>query len=216
MDALVAPHPESVDIVDAWLAYHGVDPSMAVSRSGTGDWISLTIPVQLAEEMLGNKYNVYKHKTTSETIVRTLSYSLPDVLHGHIDVVTPTTYFGTMKTMRATSFLQPEIKPLAEVQDLSSLIPAAVPSSCARTITPACLIALYNTTGYVPKATTSNSLGIAGYLDEYAIHTDLQVQLSCDTNQARGLILMIDFPQEVPVRSRRDRLQSRFSEERWR
>lgn len=173
MDALVSPHSETIDTVDSWLAHHGVDE---VSRTGAGDWVSITVPVSVAEEMLGTNYNIYKHTTTSETIVRTLNYSLPSALHGHIDVVTPTTYFGTMKAMRATSFIQPEIKVLEAEQDAGAIVDAAVPTSCKTTITPACLIALYNTTGYTPTATSQNSLGIAGYLDEYAIHKDLQVR----------------------------------------
>lgn len=174
VDALVSPHPESVNTVDSWLTHHGVDE---VSRTGAGDWVSIIVPVSVADQMFGTNYNVYKHITTSETIVRTLNYSLPLELHDHIDVVTPTTYFGTTRAMRATSFVQPKIQAVEEDQDVDvgSFVDAAVPSSCKTTITPACLIALYNTTGYVPKATASNSLGIAGYLDQYAIHADLQV-----------------------------------------
>ncbi|TFY50508.1 hypothetical protein EVG20_g11477, partial [Dentipellis fragilis] len=43
-----------------------------------------------------------------------------------------------------------------------------------QTITPACLRALYNTTTYVPKATATNKLGIAGYLEQFASFADLQ------------------------------------------
>ena len=35
--------------------------------------------------------------------------------------------------------------------------------------------ALYNTTGYVPQATDVNSIGVAGYLEEFANDADLQV-----------------------------------------
>ncbi|KAI9444513.1 peptidase S8/S53 domain-containing protein [Lactarius indigo] len=51
---------------------------------------------------------------------------------------------------------------------------ATVPASCATTITPTCLRALYNTAAYVPAATSNNTLGIAGYLDEFANHADLK------------------------------------------
>lgn len=119
-----------------------------------------------AERMLGTKYSVYHHPRSGEKVVRTLAYSLPRELHPHIDVVAPTTYFGTMRSMRATSFLQPEIKAIDNSVDNSTLdVDATVPSSCATTITPACLRALYNTVNYVPSQTSRNGLGVAGYLD---------------------------------------------------
>ena len=139
----------------------------------------MAIPVDRAKKMLGNVYNIYRHTVTSEVIVRTLNYSLPSLLHNHIDVVTPTTFFSTIRSMRTTSFLQPEILPLENGQDVIKAHSASVPSSCGRTMTPACLAALYNTAGYVPTATASNTLGIAGYLEEYANHNDLQVLFIC-------------------------------------
>ena len=50
--------------------------------------MTVTIPVAKVETMLDAKYSVYEH------VVRTTSYSLPDVLHEHVSVITPTTYFG--------------------------------------------------------------------------------------------------------------------------
>ena len=124
--------------------------------------------------MLGAKYNVYHHPASSEHIVRTMSFSLPREVHSHVDLVAPTTYFGTLRAMRATSFLQPEIKAFEGTADDL----AATPSSCNKIITPACLRTLYNTKDYVPTATNSNKLGVAGYLDEFANRADLQVKLS--------------------------------------
>lgn len=116
--------------------------------------------------MLGTKYNVFHHSKSGEKVVRAMAYSLPRELHPHINVVAPTTYFGTMRSMRATSFLQPEIKPVEEeAPDLTLGVNAAVPASCATTITPTCLRDLYNTSAYVPQAASRNSLGVAGYLD---------------------------------------------------
>jgi tripeptidyl-peptidase-1 len=114
--------------------------------------------------LLGNKYNVYHHAKSGETVVRAMSYSLPRELHSHIDVVAPTTFFGTMRSMRATSFLQPDLKPV-DPSDKQLGSHGTVPGSCTSTITPACLRGLYNTVNYVPSATSKNSIGIAGYLN---------------------------------------------------
>ncbi|PSR82588.1 hypothetical protein PHLCEN_2v6021 [Hermanssonia centrifuga] len=178
VDELVAPHPNSVETVDSWLAAHGIDLGL-VQRMNGGSWLTVPVKVEQASRMLNTTYSIFQHDSTSEYIVRTTSYSLPTILHDHIGVVSPTTYFSTMRSMRTTSFLQPHIKPLdndidtaAKLVDPGSL--ATVPSSCSTTITPACLRALYNSTTYVPKATATNKLGIAGYLEEFANNADLQ------------------------------------------
>ncbi len=176
--ALVAPHPDSVDLVDAWLRAHDLDIA-ASERSHAGDWITIRVSVAQAEKMLGTKYNVFRHGKSDEYVIRTMNYSLPNALHEHVALVAPTTYFGTMKSMKATSFVDengPTVQSdptVAQLTGPNSL--ATVPSSCARTITPSCLRALYNVGNYVPRATKVNRLGVAGYLDEFANRADLQV-----------------------------------------
>ncbi|KAF9460560.1 peptidase S8/S53 domain-containing protein [Collybia nuda] len=171
-EALVAPHSTTVNAVDSWLEYHEIGDK-DINRSG--DWVTLRVTVAQAERMLGAKYNVYHHPVSSQKVVRTMSYSLPRELHSHVDVVAPTTYFGTLRSMRTTSFLQPEIKPVEQEDPAPDFsINAVVPTSCNSVITPACLRALYNTSTYVPKATATNKLGVAGYLDEFANRADLQ------------------------------------------
>ncbi|KAI0794109.1 subtilisin-like protein [Fomes fomentarius] len=176
--ALVAPHADSVSNVEDWLLAHGLDTSSA-QRSPSGDWITVRVSVSQAEEMLGTKYNLFRHGKSEDYVVRTMNYSLPSILHEHITVVAPTTYFGTMKSMKATSFVQPDAPTIESDADTAHLLKdphslATVPSSCSSTITPACLRALYNTTTYVPAATDKNILGVAGYLDEFANRADLQ------------------------------------------
>ena len=170
----MAPHPDSVETVNSWLEFHNIDPLNSVRRSGSGDWVTLRIPVALAEKMLSAKYNIYRHITSGEEVVRTLSYSLPKELHDHIDVVSPCTYFGTTRSMRVTSFLQPT--PHNIVQDSSVQVPeGTLAPSCNTTITPACLRALYNTSSYMPVSTNVNKFAIAGYLNNFANYIDLQV-----------------------------------------
>jgi tripeptidyl-peptidase-1 len=159
-----------VELVDSWLTHHDIDLSSA-HRSGGNDSISLRVSVAQAERLLDTKYNVYRHSKTSEYVVRSLRYSLPNILHSHVDLVTPTTYFGTMRSMKATSFLQPNIKAIESSIQVDDTVDAA---SCAVRVTPSCLRALYNTASYTPQAAGKNSLGIAGYLNQYANYADLQ------------------------------------------
>ena len=169
----MAPHPDSVEAVNSWLEFHDIDPLNSVYRSSSGDWVTLRVPVDLAEKMLSAKYNIYRHTTSGEEVVRTLSYSIPKELHDHIDVISPCTYFGTLRSMRVTSFLQPTLHNI--VQDTSSVSEGTLAPSCNTTITPACLRALYNTSSYVPVSTNVNKLAVANYLDNFANYADLQV-----------------------------------------
>ncbi|KAH9940766.1 subtilisin-like protein [Epithele typhae] len=176
---LVAPHPQTVDLVEAWLAAHDLDAASA-RRSPAGDWLTLRVTVAQAERMLGNEYAVYRHADSDERVVRAMSYSLPAALRGRVSVVAPTTYFGTMRAMRTAHHADLGAPVAEEVSAVRVARPgtlASVPSSCASLITPDCLHALYNTTGYVPAATDVNSLGVAGYLDQYANRADLQTFL---------------------------------------
>lgn len=47
----MAPQPESVQLVEEWLASHDLAGD-ALSRSSAGDWITVKVPVALAETML--------------------------------------------------------------------------------------------------------------------------------------------------------------------
>ena len=179
-DVLVAARPESHEAVKSWLEYHGINPKDVLHLSGGGDWLTLRATVAQAERMLNAKYNVYHHPASSERIVRTMGYSLPCELHSHVDVITPTTYFSTVRSMRATHIIQSGSRLVQEVSQpdseggsTSATVP---PSSCNSVITLDCLRTLYNTVGYTPTATNVNQLGVAGYLNEYANHADLQVR----------------------------------------
>ncbi|KAJ7618976.1 peptidase S8/S53 domain-containing protein [Mycena polygramma] len=186
VDALVAPHPDSVEAVESWLQHHGISPGDAHFRSAGGEWITLRVSVAQVERMLNTKYGVYYHAASGSSVVRTMEYSLPAELHSHIDVVTPTTYFSTFHSMRSTSFIQPHTTSDDSDSFAAEISPLAVPASCGTTITPACLRALYNTTAYVPKATATNKIGICGYLEEFASDADLQKFLKSFRTDAVG------------------------------
>jgi tripeptidyl-peptidase-1 len=107
-----------------------------------------------------------------------MGYSLPRELHSHVGVITPTTYFSTVRSMCATYIVQSESTEVGSNIGAESAPAAVPPSSCNTVITPTCLRTLYNTNGYVPAATNVNKLGVAGYLNEYANRADLQVRPS--------------------------------------
>jgi len=175
VDALVEPHPDTVAAVEDWLRSHDIEPS-GCDRTTGGDWLHVPVPVSKAESMFNTKYQVYRHKETGEYTVRSLSWSLPRKVHSHIDVIEPTTMFGRLRKMKATSFLMPDQK--VGSQEDTDVTPSAVPpTSCNTVITPSCLRTLYNTINYKPAATTKNAIGVAGYLGEFANDADLAVRI---------------------------------------
>ena len=67
VDALSIPHPHSTRLED-WILHCDLDNlEYQLTRSSSGDWISLSIPVCQLERMLGTKYHAYKHSTTEVT-----------------------------------------------------------------------------------------------------------------------------------------------------
>jgi tripeptidyl-peptidase-1 len=104
---------------------------------------------------------------SKEKILRTLSYSLPKALKTHVDMVQPTTFFG-LKQLKSTIS---EHHLIAEEEDEVHIESASAVTGCSGTrITPTCLANLYNFAS--AKVQTVGLLGIAGFLEEYAIKSD--------------------------------------------
>ena len=71
VEALVSPHPESIATVDNWLLSHGIDIENVV-RTPAKDWVTVRVPVGLAEAMLNTV-------SVNERIVHILlTYNLTD------------------------------------------------------------------------------------------------------------------------------------------
>ncbi|KAJ3516147.1 hypothetical protein NLJ89_g1307 [Agrocybe chaxingu] len=175
VDTLVAPHQESIDAVNEWLAAFSIADE-GIVHSSAKDWVTLKVSVSLAEKMLDTKYHVWKHISSGEYLVRATSYSLPTNLHDHIDVVQRTTMFGRFKQHKSmVSFPGPDIEILESTPDIKPVVAAVtgvpVDASCNHTVTITCLQQLYNAVGYTPLANDSNSIAIT---EQFANIQDLQ------------------------------------------
>ncbi|KAH9170131.1 subtilisin-like protein [Lactarius sanguifluus] len=90
---LIAPHPETLELVNSWLAYQGI-PSSSISITHGGDTLTLKdVPITQANALLNTTYQLYRHVEHGGTIVRTVGYALPVGLHRHVLTVAPTTSF---------------------------------------------------------------------------------------------------------------------------
>ncbi|ETW85061.1 serine protease S53 [Heterobasidion irregulare TC 32-1] len=166
VEAFVAPKEETVELVTTWLAAHGLTPR---TISPAGDWLAVDVSVAQANELFAAEFATFTHVDTGKEAVRTLEYSIPASLQGHLDLVHPTTTFPTQLS-RA---------PLASIPIPKGIIPAvnlssdAVPASCNTLITPACLQALYGIPTTLATQ-SSNKLGVSGFIDQFANSADLR------------------------------------------
>ncbi|KAH8995575.1 subtilisin-like protein [Lactarius hatsudake] len=171
---LVRPHPDTLELVTSWLAHHGVRPS-SISTTHGGAWLTVSnVFVSQANEIFGASYQLYRHTKVNDTIIRTVSYALPDILHAHIQAVAPTTYFASTRTLRQTSHRRSvEAEAALAEAEAASGKPVMVLSSRDEMVTPSQLRWLYETFAYVPAAADRNTLGIFGFRKEYPSQTDL-------------------------------------------
>ncbi|KAH9020555.1 subtilisin-like protein [Lactarius deliciosus] len=172
---LVRPHPDTLELVTSWLAHHGVQPS-SISTTHGGAWLTVSnVLVSQANEMLGASYQLYRHAKVNDTIIRTVSYALPDVLHAHIQAVAPTTYFTSTRTQRQTlrGHSVEAAAALAEAEESSDKPVTVLSSRDDDMIGPSELRWLYETFAYVPTAADRNTLGVFGYQKQYPSETDL-------------------------------------------
>lgn len=188
VEALVAPHQDSVAAVKEWLAEHGIGED-GVSRSAAGDWVTVRVPVAKAETMLetvrergsvvlrpfidasvNQKYHVWKHAQDGDILVRTTSYSLPETLDAHVELIQPTTMFARPLRQRSLVSLVPDHTLASNSSNGTITDPVTgvkVDASCNTTITITCLKQLYSAVGHNSSATNGNQIGMSlGHVTE--------------------------------------------------
>jgi tripeptidyl-peptidase-1 len=94
-----------------------------------GEWIQFTTTVAHANKLFNADYQAFENKQRNITLIRTLAYSLPAALVGHVDTVIPTTSFDAPNTRLA---------PVPTTVH-SEYNRRWTPQSCNSTITPSCL-----------------------------------------------------------------------------
>ncbi|KAH9021333.1 subtilisin-like protein [Lactarius pseudohatsudake] len=167
---LVAPRPETFELVNLWLEHHGISSSSISMTHGGNTLMLKDVSVTQANTLLGASYQLYRHTKRGETIVRTVGYSLPVALHWHVLTVVPTTSFVSPRTQWQT----PRNRSDRAVKETSGE-PATMLSSREKVnyITPSFLRWLYDTETYTPNSPGENVLGIVGFLGDYPSPADL-------------------------------------------
>lgn len=189
MRELVKPSDESLRLVHEWLDAHGVAPSQ---YSSAKDWVTVSLPVEAAEQLLDTEYHTYRH-TDGSLVVRTPEWSLPRHLHDHIDTVQPTNSFFRARANKYTYNDAPVF--VSQTQQLS-LSNSTIGQLCnVSSVSPECFETLYSTKGYKTQSADKNQIAFANYLGEHPIRSDLKQFLA--KYRPEGIAQADDFKQLV-------------------
>ncbi|KAJ7339848.1 family S53 protease [Mycena albidolilacea] len=162
----VKPTNDTLAAVSSWLSDNNIN---AKPVTPAGDMLEIKIPVSQANDLLSAQFSVFTHSKTGKTIIRTLQYSLPAPLTQHVEFFHPTTIFAPPLNSRP-KFVAGRAKRATPGSD-------TLPDSCTSTMTPACLQLLYNIPT-APATQKSNTLGVAGFIDQWANQEDLTAFLA--------------------------------------
>ncbi|KAI0329366.1 subtilisin-like protein [Cubamyces sp. BRFM 1775] len=165
VEQLVAPKPDAVSAVNAWLQENGFTGS---PLSPAGDWVGFEIPVEKANDLFHANFSVFTHGVSGARIVRTMSYSLPESLEGHVDLVHPTTSFPDPS---AKGMIEAVQRPVPAPQSLNGKRDLA--ANCTNGTIPACLQELYNIP-LTPAKNPSNRIGVTGRYGNIAHYAGLK------------------------------------------
>ncbi|KAI0046370.1 family S53 protease [Auriscalpium vulgare] len=160
----VEPKPETIAIVNEWLSANGLT---AKTLSPAGDWLGFQTTVSHANELFDTRFDTFVHDASGAESIRTLAYSIPASLKGHLDLVHPTITFTSPQRAVVSSPLK--FKPTSRTLTAD----ASAPSCDSTAVTPACLQALYG----IPTALATaspNNITVTGYIGQYAQQADLK------------------------------------------
>ena len=177
MHSIFSPSASSLESVKAWLKDAGVTAITSDSY-----YVTFSTTVARANKLLDANFAHYTNGKATK--LRTLSYSIPDSLSDAVDLIHPTTFFGSMKAHSPVPAAQPE----PPKWSYSSLEERAFKPSCERAVTfsegkknvtfnligPQCLQELYNIGGYMPKANSGSTVAFGSFLEQSASYSDLK------------------------------------------
>ncbi|KAF7935098.1 uncharacterized protein EAE98_003143 [Botrytis deweyae] len=155
-NALFAPSADASSAVTSWLTSAG-----AQNIVSDGSTISFATTIEKANSMLNASFKSYT--SNGVTKVRTTQYSVPDDVAEHIELISPTTYFG--KTVANV--------PTKVTKRTTSPSKVTVDAACSTSITPKCIKELYNIGDYTPSVSSGSRIGFGSFLNQSALYSDL-------------------------------------------
>jgi tripeptidyl-peptidase I len=166
MNSIFGPSSNASKAVKDWLR----DAGAAVT--GDDHTVGFTTTVEKANQILGTTFKVYTDG--SSNVLRTMTYSVPDHLADHIDLISPTTYFSTLKANAAVP------QRVHQERQVSSSCEVVIPVQISANTTvnqtvlgPDCFHELYNTADYTPDVNSGSNVAFSNFLNQSASYSDL-------------------------------------------
>ncbi|KAH8719176.1 peptidase S8/S53 domain-containing protein [Phaeosphaeriaceae sp. PMI808] len=158
---IIKPRAEASKAVLSWLEESGVE---ARDIENNGEWINFYAPVKRAESMMGTTFRTYQSEVRRDvTKIRSLGYAVPKNIRRHIDMIHPITRFGQLQAERSHI--------LTEGMAISA---EGLNASCNKTVTPSCLADLYKFADYKIDPNAAVTIGVNGFLEQYARYSDFE------------------------------------------
>ncbi|KAF6219654.1 hypothetical protein HO133_004123 [Letharia lupina] len=168
--AMLAPSADASPAVLAWLKGAGV-----TNAYSDGANVNFSTTVNLANSLLSTTFSYYENAGIQK--LRTMGYSVPDDLQTHIDLITPTTYFGKTVPQIPVPKMVPragKLSPRYFNGSTNSTTNDTIDASCVTLITPTCLKELYNI-NYTPDPKSGSKIGFGSFLNQSARTQDLSL-----------------------------------------
>jgi tripeptidyl-peptidase I len=183
---LVKPVDGAVELVQEWLLEHGISADQ-LSSTPSRDFITVPLEVNLIEDLLQAQYFRYEHEGIS--VIRTLNWSLPHILHEYVELIQPTTSFFHLPskisnrdtdgppsdTINLNQLAEDLAVGVSDDLDLNHLPDDLTAAQACNTsaVTTLCLRTLYGTLHYRPQATDRNRMALVNYLGEFNNRSDI-------------------------------------------
>ncbi|KAI0046855.1 family S53 protease [Auriscalpium vulgare] len=158
------PTAEASAAVNSWLSENGLS---ATPLSPAGDWLGFETTVAQANALFDAEFSTFVHDESGQEAVRTLAYSIPATLKGHLDLVHPTVTFPNPRRVAL-----PIVSTPVSIVSGNTTIDATAPASCNSAVTPACIQELYGIPTTLATQ-SSNQLAVSGFIDQFANSADL-------------------------------------------
>ncbi|KAJ4484943.1 family S53 protease [Lentinula edodes] len=173
-----APPSDSVTAVTSWLESQNVS---ATPTGPFGEYLSFSIPVAKANNLLSAEYTNFTYSSHSNSQViqswglYTSAYSIPTHLSEHITLVHPSTAFAPPVNRNGRTILYPKASSPSRRAVSTKLTTRAntAPASCETLVPPSCLQSLYG----IPSTSatqSSNSLWVSALQSNWALKSDLE------------------------------------------
>lgn len=164
VSALVAPKKNAGPAVERWLKSAGVS-----QIHSDGEYVTFATSIGRANTLLNTQFKYYEKDGITK--LRTTAYSIPDDVAAHIDLISPTTYFG--KTTTPPKMIGASRKRFVTNPRPTNTTNSKIDESCDFFVTPQCLKKTYNIGDYAADPKAGSKIGFGVFHNDSARVADL-------------------------------------------